>query len=294
MFAVILLVMVALISLLITRVATIALTVTGLSRQSARFQARSALTGVGFTTSESEAVVNHPVRRRIVLNLMLVGSLGLATVIAGMLAGFMGADNASQAVRRIVLLILGLAAVYALSLNSAVDRRLSQMGVKLLNRYTDLDVHDYVRLLHLSGEYSVKEMATEEGDWIANRPLGELRLRDEGILVLGVVRRDGTYLGIPGKETVIEPGDTAILYGRDDVFAELAGRPSGEEGDRAHDRVRSQLRRVVTTARRAGSRTRGLRNRGDEPGAHERGSTPGDPEGTSGPVGSAREVTTQG
>ena len=265
MFAVILLVMVALISLLITRVATIALTVTGLSRQSARFQARSALTGVGFTTSESEAVVNHPVRRRIVLNLMLVGSLGLATVIAGMLAGFMGADNASQAVRRIVLLILGLAAVYALSLNSAIDRRLSQIGVKLLNRYTDLDVHDYVRLLHLSGEYSVKEMATEEGDWIANRPLGELRLRDEGILVLGVVRRDGTYIGIPGKETVIEPGDTAILYGRDDVFSDLAGRPTGAEGDRAHDRVRSRLRRMVATARRATPQTRGPRNPSDEP-----------------------------
>jgi len=35
-------------------------TATGLSRESARFQARSALTGGGFTTTESEAVVRHP------------------------------------------------------------------------------------------------------------------------------------------------------------------------------------------------------------------------------------------
>ncbi|MEE3220394.1 MAG: potassium transporter TrkA, partial [Planctomycetota bacterium] len=42
------------VTLLITRVATVALMVTGLSRESARFQARSALTGVGFTTYESE------------------------------------------------------------------------------------------------------------------------------------------------------------------------------------------------------------------------------------------------
>lgn len=47
MYAVILLMMVAILSLLITRIATIALTVTGMTRPTARFQARSALTGVG-------------------------------------------------------------------------------------------------------------------------------------------------------------------------------------------------------------------------------------------------------
>jgi len=56
---------VVLVSLLITRVATVAFTLTGLSRDVARFQARSALSGTGFTTSEAEAVVGHPVRRRI-------------------------------------------------------------------------------------------------------------------------------------------------------------------------------------------------------------------------------------
>ncbi|WP_419175988.1 hypothetical protein [Desulfosediminicola sp.] len=46
-------------SILVTRIATVALTHTGLSRESARFQARSAFTGVGFTTNESEKVANH-------------------------------------------------------------------------------------------------------------------------------------------------------------------------------------------------------------------------------------------
>jgi hypothetical protein len=54
-------------SLLVTRIATEALALTGLSRTSASFQARSAFTGSGFTTQESEAVVQHPVRRRIVV-----------------------------------------------------------------------------------------------------------------------------------------------------------------------------------------------------------------------------------
>lgn len=82
-----LLVIVAL-SMLITRVATIALTHTGLSRESARFQARSALTGAGFTTTESEKVVNHPVRRRIVMILMLVGNAGIVTGMASLMLTF--------------------------------------------------------------------------------------------------------------------------------------------------------------------------------------------------------------
>jgi len=64
---------VAVISLLITRVATVAFVLTGMSQEAARFQARSALTGTGFTTTESESVVGHPVRRRIVMALMLLG-----------------------------------------------------------------------------------------------------------------------------------------------------------------------------------------------------------------------------
>src|SRR5215212_9226871 len=70
------------VSLLITRIGTTALVHTGLSREVARFQARSAFFGVGFTTSEAESVVNHPVRRRIVLWLVLLGNAGIVTVLA--------------------------------------------------------------------------------------------------------------------------------------------------------------------------------------------------------------------
>jgi Trk K+ transport system NAD-binding subunit len=44
---------VLLVSLLVARVGTVALTLTGMSREAARFQARSAFFGVGFTTGEA-------------------------------------------------------------------------------------------------------------------------------------------------------------------------------------------------------------------------------------------------
>ncbi|MDB4786514.1 MAG: hypothetical protein P8M30_20545 [Planctomycetaceae bacterium] len=84
MIAILSLLFVVVISLLIVRVATVALTLTGLSRELARFQARSAFTGSGFTTQESEQIMQHPVRRRIIMLLMLLGNAGIVTVISSL------------------------------------------------------------------------------------------------------------------------------------------------------------------------------------------------------------------
>ena len=245
MYGVILLLVVAMLSLLITRIATIALTATGMSRPSARFQARSALTGVGFTTTESETVVAHPARRRIIMALMLLGSVGLATSIAGILAGVVGKADTSDRVIRAAVLVAGLALVYWISTSNRVDRRLSSVIGRAIARFTDLDVRDYAALLHVSGEYEVKEMLAVPGAWTTGRTLGELRLRDEGVLVLGIVRGDGSYLGVPTKTTRIEAGDTLILYGRDGRFAEMTARESGASGDDAHRRAVAKQQEVA-------------------------------------------------
>lgn len=233
MTAVLLLLVVALVSLLISRVATVALTVTGLTRPVARFQARSALTGAGFTTSESEAVVNHPVRRRIVMGLMLLGNVGLATAIAGVLGGFLRAD-AGAGLMRASFLVAGLIGVYLLSQSDAVDRRLSALIARFLTDYTDLEVRDYDRLLHLSGEYSVKETVVEPGSWMDGRPLGSMRLGDEGVTVLGITRPSGVYLPVPDRETAVRGGDSLIVYGHDRAIEGLGRRPAGADGDREH------------------------------------------------------------
>src|SRR5919106_4044429 len=112
-----------LLALLVMRVATVILTLTGLSRESARFQVRSAMTGVGFTTSETEAVVNHPVRRRVVMLLMLIGSAGVITAMTTLIVSFARADR-EGALWRSLLLAGGLAGVLLLPPRRAFVRRL--------------------------------------------------------------------------------------------------------------------------------------------------------------------------
>jgi hypothetical protein len=224
---------VVLVALVVTKVATVILTLTGLSRESARFQARSALTGVGFTTSEAEAVVTHPVRRRVIMLLMLIGSAGVVTVIATLMLSFLGAGGRETGLR-VILLVAGLAVLLVLAQSGTFDRLLSRLIERALARWTELDIRDYAALLHLGGEFRVSEMFVERGHWAAGRRLGELRIWEEGLRVLGIVRSDGTYLGAPVPATEVHAGDTLVVYGPGRELAELASRQAGPAGDEKH------------------------------------------------------------
>lgn len=222
-------------SILVTRIATVALTHTGLSRQAAAFQSRSAFTGVGFTTSEAESAVSHPVRRRIIAALMLLGNVGIITSMSSLIVGFVNVpqDEIGRAAR-LALLGVGALVLLLLARSRLVDRWLSRAIDRALARWTDLDVRDYDALLHLSEDYRVREVRVEDGDWLAGSTLRELGLRDEGIEILGIERGDGRYVGAPHGDTRIHPGDMLVVYGRADAIGELDRRRKGPLGDRAH------------------------------------------------------------
>jgi hypothetical protein len=235
---------VLLVSLLITRVATVALSLTGLSGEVARFQARSALPGTGFTTSEAEAVVSHPVRRRIVMALMLIGSAGLVTVIATLMLSFTDAGG-RQTAERILLLLAGLTCVWLLARSRWVDRRLSWAIARALRRWTQLDARDYGALLHLAEHYGVGEIYVHADDWLAERALEELDLREEGVVVLGITLPGGTWIGSPTFDVHILAGDRVVVYGPAARLSELDRRRVGADGARAHDAAVSEHRETV-------------------------------------------------
>lgn len=233
MLAIVSLLVVVSVSILITRVATVALTHTGLSREAARFQARSAFTGSGFTTTESERVVNHPLRRRIVLALMLLGNAGVVTAVSSLILTFVGDGDASLT-WKVVLIVTGLVALYGVSSSAWVDRRLSRWIERALDRFTDLDVQDYASLMQLGGDYRLVEMAVREGDWLAGRRLVDSRLRDEGVIVLAIHRADGAFEGAPAGDARIRAGDELVLYGRTSDLRALDERPRTPGGELEH------------------------------------------------------------
>ncbi len=231
-------------SLIITRVASVALTLTGMSEEAARFQSRSVFTGTGYTTSESEQVMGHPVRRRVVMLLMIIRSAGLISIIVSLIFSFMGQEMDDAAMLwQLLWIVIGIGALWVISLSNAVDRAMRRVIELALKRWTNLDVRDYASLLRLSGEYTVMEIQVQDGDWVAGKKLRDCYLNDEGLVVLGVIRKDGTYLGGPKGQTSIWPGDTMVIYGRSGALAELDQRRAGKDGDAAHGRAVNEQRR---------------------------------------------------
>ena len=72
-------ILVVAISAFVVKIATVALKMTGLEEKKAHFQALSAFTGTGFTTHDSELVLENDIRRKIIIVLMVLGNAGLIT-----------------------------------------------------------------------------------------------------------------------------------------------------------------------------------------------------------------------
>ncbi len=247
MIALVSFLLVVLFSILIVRIGTVALQMTGLSRDVAAFQAQSAFSGVGFTTSESEYVVSHPVRRKIIRILMLLGSAGFTSALATLVLAFIGHTPEEMAARGVILLA-GLAGLYVFARSKLVDRALSWVIVRALERFTSIKVYDYEQLLGITHGYSISQFRVREDSWLAGRRLSELGLADEGVLVLGIYRNvDGreVYIGAPRGDTVIQPGDILVCYGHEETLLNLSRRVKGAQGDADHRRavLREEARR---------------------------------------------------
>ncbi len=228
---------VILLSIIVTRVGTVALTQTGMTRESARFQARSAFSGTGFTTKEAETVVNHPARRKIVMALMLLGNAGLVAAISSFVLTFVEKGSSSGFSIRLGIILGGLVLLWLFSINKWVDRGLSRIIDRLLRRYTELDVTDYASLLHVSGAYRLAKLKIAGDDWLDGMTLADARLRHEGIVVLGIEKSDGSYVGNPRGAAKLHSEDTLIIYGDIANIRGLDRRRKGHTGDREHERA---------------------------------------------------------
>ncbi len=218
MAAVIAILAAVLVLIVVLRVGTAALLVTGLSREVARFQVRSAFFGVGFTTNEAESITNHPFRRRLVASLMLLGSIGITGVVGS--AAVTIARKDEDVLLTLLVLAAGLLLLYALASWAWLDRQLIRFFARLLRRFTNLEAHDYQAMLRMSKDYAVRQLTVHPGAAVAGKALGDLP-HLEGLVLLGI-EREGDYIGVPDPDTVLAAGDLVTLYGHNDAVDRVA------------------------------------------------------------------------
>lgn len=235
MIAAITLFLVVSLSALITKVATIALVHTGLSTQSAKFQSRSAYTGAGFTTSESEKIMDHPVRRKIIFMLMLVGNAGIVTVMSSLILTFVLPTTLASKLYGLLIVLVGMTIVYFAIKSKWLDRVLSKIVSRMLQKYTYLNIQDFAAVLHLKDNYRISEKRIETEDWMANKTLIELELLKEGITVLGVDRDGEDYFGSPTGSFKILPKDLITVYGKAEGIISVFARKRDYTADIQHE-----------------------------------------------------------
>lgn len=207
-------------STIIVRIASTIMRLTGLPDNVARFQSLSAMTGTGFTTRESELIVNYPIRRRVLMTLMIIGNLGLVSIVSTFVVAFSAMGPQSGSVIKQVLWIgSALVVNFVVVASPKVDGLLCKFISWILLHTTRLGKRRFVRLLSLEDHMTVAEH--------------HLRLRDP--IMIGDLIPDGIELSVImirgeetkhpsrlGDEIEIEPFETAICFGREEMHQRFA------------------------------------------------------------------------
>ena len=215
MYAVATFLVVAVITVAFTKLATGALIATGVPPESAAFQARSAFSGAGFTTTEAENVVNHRVRRRIIGTTMFVGSLGTPTLVLTVLVGFV-APGPGSTTERVLVTISGLFLILMAVFNKPSQRWLQAVGQRYVQKRLAPALSDNrLDLLTLSDEFAVQAVLFEATPEESVRSLRGLAQAFPDVTILGV-RRGRDYFGAPPVDIDLQAGDELIIYAHRD------------------------------------------------------------------------------
>lgn len=195
--------------ILIIEVATILLEATGLRKEVARFQAISLLTGTGFTTSESELVINHPVRRKIASFLIVFGAVSLAIILSYVISFFVTSTIYLSDLGIGVGVLIG--AIFILRspfIHTFLSRNIGSRFDKYYVHHKSVE-----EVFHLDDENVMRQFVlTESHRKLINIPLKQLRLADLDIKILHIMRNN-VPIKNPTGSTVLLPGDEVLVYG---------------------------------------------------------------------------------
>lgn len=208
----------ALVSLLVVRIGSTALMMTGLSWDTANFQAYSAFFGVGFTTKEAEMVVNHPVRRRIIRDLIIVGNIGLTSALATLIVTLLQSGSDGNTLVMLVWMLGGIAALFLVVRIGWLQKITDRLIRRMLERTGMVRALDYELLLRIQHGYVVSEIEILPRTWLEGRSLREARPWDRGVVILAITRDGVTNPGLPEPTEILHSGDVITAYGKEDAL----------------------------------------------------------------------------
>lgn len=206
---------------------SIALKLTGLDIDKARFQVISIITNTGFTTIESELISQHPTRRKIAQTLMLLSFVGYAALIGLVVNIVQSKYEIIYILLAVITVVLG---VLFILRNKPLIYKLEKTIEKFLikkmakdKKYRTVD-----EVLKLNDEFGVAEFMVEDGSNLEGITLKESDLTDKYIQVLNV-DRGSHIIHFPKRDLIFKVGDKVTVYGNLENIKELVIKQYDEE-----------------------------------------------------------------
>ena len=202
---------VLIIAVVIIWVAALALRLTGLDDKRATFQAVSAFTGTGFTTKDAELIVGHDMRRKIVMALMILGNVGLITVIA---------QFAQAGAREILLRTLGmtgavLAGTWGVLRFTGLSRLIRKWSHGLERYFKKTDLVQPVlmeEVFYIAEGYGAQRVRLQPGSTLCGKSLAQAALTEKKVIVLAIWRGE-QVIAAPRGTDMLMANDQLICYG---------------------------------------------------------------------------------
>ncbi|MBY6051923.1 TrkA C-terminal domain-containing protein [Cytobacillus firmus] len=210
--------------LAVIEIHTLIFTYTGLDKHIARFQVISMLTGTGFTTGESELIIDHPIRRRFGAFLILFGAFSLAVIISAI--SNILSDEFYTAKISIVAAALGLI-IIILKLPKVRDYLPKKLEHELEEHYDFRDLPIREALLTEDNDHVLDYFIDEECEF-NGKELGDIIGEDEDINVLFIQRGD-VKIRKERLVTELQEGDHIVLYGEEQTIEDKFGSKQDKE-----------------------------------------------------------------
>jgi hypothetical protein len=213
MTPVILLLVSIVISFVVVRVGAVALDLTGIPWNEAKFQALSAFTNSGFTTRESEQITRHPVRRRIASILIVLGNAGLVAVVGSFAGSMLTTTQPLQPLINLTVILAGIGVLVWIGRGRWVGRRLRRAAREWLERRYQISEWSPNDLLHLDEGFALTRFVVAAGSPPVGKQLASLRLKDHAVQILAI-ERDGEFRPVPRGTDRVRTGDRLVVFGR--------------------------------------------------------------------------------
>jgi hypothetical protein len=208
--------------LVLVEIFTVLFRITGLREDKARFQAISCMTNSGFTTKESELILNSVARRRLARIMMLFGYLFSVSGVSLMVNLFIRSTWDQMNVMTVIYSCIFVFIILVITRSKWIINRFDKLVEVLARNKTKGAFCNDVRILEMFHDKLIAEVfVTCVPPEIAGKTLLEMNFRHVYKLNVLLIKRGSIIIDHVISSDEIKKGDRVLIYGSKSHILEL-------------------------------------------------------------------------